>query len=270
MRRYAPLCSLSVAVIVFILHLFKAKFVRTDWITVALLVVIAFIPYISRMKTFSVGDVTMELRPEIEEAQSEIEESIPEGEDADSQRRTEQIYEEIISLADESVEAALIELRTEIESILRRILATQGIRPDGPQGAIQMFHLLEEEDTFEQDISESIQDVISLCNKAVHGFEVDKEDAVDIIELGFRVLDFLYSHYYEHAISPVKTTETSKEEVDDFRNSLYRLVTVVPTIREPRINERIVSQEALNDFLNGYNEFAEFIVEVERVEGKDE
>jgi hypothetical protein len=47
---------------------------------------------------------------------------------------------------------------------------------------------------------------------------------------------------------------------------MYRVTSVIPLVPEPILNVRTVSQEGLDMLLEGYNEYAEYIVGVERIE----
>ena len=48
----------------------------------------------------------------------------------------------------------------------------------------------------------------------------------------------------------------------EYRNAQYRLTTLVPLVDKPLKNVYIVDQEELDEFLEGYNEYAEFVVEL--------
>jgi hypothetical protein len=47
------------------------------------------------------------------------------------------------------------------------------------------------------------------------------------------------------------------------RDARYRVTTVVPLVTHPTRNMYMVNQEALDSFLEGYDEYAEFLVAVE-------
>lgn len=42
----------------------------------------------------------------------------------------------------------------------------------------------------------------------------------------------------------------------------YRVTTLVPLVNNPVKNVYVVDQEELDEFLEGYNEYAEFIIEI--------
>ena len=47
----------------------------------------------------------------------------------------------------------------------------------------------------------------------------------------------------------------------------YEVVTVVPLVDNPYRSKRIVNQEELDDLLKGYEEYAEFLVSINKIEG---
>ena len=264
LRRYAPIISVALAILVFLLHLFQINQVQTDWITVALLALVAVVPYLSRMTTLSVGQVEMQLQPEINEAQEEVDENIPETTGHSETGRTSEIRNEITQLAAIDPAPALLKLRTEIEQILFRILRSKGIKAkSSPRGLVT---ILASQGDLPPNVVDSINDVLELCNRAAHGGEINTKEAEEILNLGFRVLEFLYSIYYEDTISPAEEITIDTETVEQYRQGMYRLKTITPYVDEPKQNTRYLTQEALNDFLIGYNEYAEFIISIEKVE----
>ena len=54
--------------------------------------------------------------------------------------------------------------------------------------------------------------------------------------------------------------------MERLQSAKYRVTTVVPLVNEPTLNIRILDQDGLEELLNGYNEYAEFMVSVERIE----
>jgi len=45
----------------------------------------------------------------------------------------------------------------------------------------------------------------------------------------------------------------------------YQVTTVIPLVDNPKKCVRILTQEGLNEYLDGYNEFAEFIIDIKKV-----
>ena len=55
-------------------------------------------------------------------------------------------------------------------------------------------------------------------------------------------------------------------EVDIYISSRYRVRTIIPFKGNPVMNVYLFTKEELNTFLEGYDQYAEFIVSVEQAE----
>lgn len=51
-----------------------------------------------------------------------------------------------------------------------------------------------------------------------------------------------------------------------FQTSLYRVTTVVPLVKNPKMNVYIFNQKEFDDLLKDYMKFGEFIISVEQVQ----
>ncbi len=56
------------------------------------------------------------------------------------------------------------------------------------------------------------------------------------------------------------------EEAEIYRSSKYRVTTIIPSEKNPVMNVYLFNRDELNDYLTGYNKYAEFVVSVEQVE----
>ena len=55
-------------------------------------------------------------------------------------------------------------------------------------------------------------------------------------------------------------------EVDIYISSKYRVRTIIPFKKNPVMNVYLFTKDELNTFLEGYDQYAEFIVSVEQAE----
>jgi hypothetical protein len=55
-------------------------------------------------------------------------------------------------------------------------------------------------------------------------------------------------------------------EVDVYISSKYRVTTIIPFKENPVMNVYLLTKEELNDFLEGYDQYAEFLVSIEQAE----
>lgn len=56
------------------------------------------------------------------------------------------------------------------------------------------------------------------------------------------------------------------DEVDIYLSSRYRVTTIIPFKENPVMNVYLLTQEELNDFLKGYNQYAGLLISVEPTE----
>ena len=54
-------------------------------------------------------------------------------------------------------------------------------------------------------------------------------------------------------------------EVEEFWQKRYRMTTITPLVEKPKMTVRELSQDQLSEFLEGYHEYAEFIVELKEI-----
>jgi hypothetical protein len=55
-------------------------------------------------------------------------------------------------------------------------------------------------------------------------------------------------------------------EVDIYMSSKYRLTTIIPLRENPVMNVYLFTKEELDTFLEGYDQYTEFLVSVEQAE----
>jgi hypothetical protein len=111
--------------------------------------------------------------------------------------------------------------------------------------------------------------VVYLCNRAIHGEYVRPNNAKTILQTGIQLLEHLGFIIEERVVEPIETEPISAAEVEKHRNAKYRVVTIVPLVNKPVRNVRIFNQEGIDSLLEGYGEYAEFLVSVEKVDGSE-
>jgi hypothetical protein len=117
-------------------------------------------------------------------------------------------------------------------------------------------------------MSKPLHDIIVMSNQALHGKEIPLLEARPIVEIGMSLLDHLYWHSRNFFLKPSKGEPLSLLEVDQYREATYRLVSIVPYTENPVLNVRHLNQEDLDNFLEDYHEYGEFMVELTRIEPK--
>ena len=64
----------------------------------------------------------------------------------------------------------------------------------------------------------------------------------------------------------IESKNIGNEEVEIYMSSRYRVTTIIPLERNPVMNVYLFSKKELEDFLEGYSKYSEFIVSVEQAE----
>ena len=58
----------------------------------------------------------------------------------------------------------------------------------------------------------------------------------------------------------------TSEEEELFRNALYKVITVVPYVKNPEKRVYTLDQDQLDEFMDGYCEYAEYLISIEKID----
>lgn len=64
----------------------------------------------------------------------------------------------------------------------------------------------------------------------------------------------------------IESKAIGRSEVDIYLSAKYRLTTIIPFREHPVMNVYLFTKEELDHFLEGYDQFTEFLVSVEQAE----
>ncbi len=64
----------------------------------------------------------------------------------------------------------------------------------------------------------------------------------------------------------IESKAIGNREVDIYMSSKYRLTTIIPLKENPVMNVYLFTKEELDNFLEGYDQYTEFLVSVEQAE----
>ncbi len=64
----------------------------------------------------------------------------------------------------------------------------------------------------------------------------------------------------------IESKAIGSDEVDIYISSKYRVTTIIPFKENPVMNVYLLTKEELNDFLEGYDQYAEFLISIEQAE----
>jgi hypothetical protein len=262
---------LLAALAMLLCHSLGVRQIAVDNTSLILLAVMLLSPFVASIKKLKIGEFEAEIQPdEVSRVARQAEKSIPINlAGGASLRERDEAVTVIRSLAETDLVVALAKLRIEIETRLRRIenrMDPAAAKRDRPTPLASIIRKLASQEVLEADLGESIRDVVSICNRAIHGEDIRDVDARQIIDTGAEllgVLDLAVRHYASS--NPIEVQTITPEERDRFSTSTYRLTTIVPLVENPKRHVYRMTQEELVDYFDGYSEFAEFAVGLELI-----
>lgn len=256
--------GMLVTLFLFIAHIIKWEAIRVDAVTLALLGFLIIIPLAELIRKIKLGEFEAEIgREDIAKVQAKAAIDLPL-----SSVPTIAISEARVRiLSDEDPRLAVAKVRIELEEALKRLYAADAKQePNWRRLSLRrLIDNLIQREVLSPPVAGAFRDVIDLANRAVHSERVEPDVAKQLAVLGVRLIHEIHQLYMERALRPVETTVISRDEVNGYNTSRYKVTTVVPLIENPTRNTYILEQNALESFLEGYEEYAEFIVNIERV-----
>jgi hypothetical protein len=244
------------------------KFYHVNNFTVILLIVLILLPYFPLIKKIKYGDFEAEISPkevdDIKEASNNIPKQNIEGELQDP-------LDEIWGMVNSDPQLALAKVRIEIEKRLKTIFQiTQNENEKIPKrGVTYYIDKLNKKKIIEKNVLSVIEDIVSVANRAIHGEKISTDSAAELIETAYDIifhLDFIITDSKENKV----TKEIiSKDELEHYRNSTYELITMIPYVTNPVKRTYLLKQDELDDMLEGYNEYAEFMISLKNVDTED-
>ncbi|MEW5720325.1 MAG: hypothetical protein AB1817_17000, partial [Chloroflexota bacterium] len=229
---------------------------------------IALSPFISAITKIRFGDFEAEIDPkEVQKIKDEVTAQVTDTGQTRPTPEAENTLNAIHRLVDSDPILALAKLRIELEKSLNKLyrMTQADSQRQRPMSAGQLAYSLSTAEILPKDIAQSIRQVISICNRAIHGEEIRHQDAKSVVEVGTSLLSEIASYVNDLVLKPIESTEIDPTTVNDFMNARYRVTTIVPLVDHPRQEVRIVDQEGLDGLLEGYNEYAEFLVGITKV-----
>ncbi len=212
-----------------------------------------------------------EVRQKVEEAAPAQLESPGAEVEATHSRRVSKAEEELRGILDYDPTLALAKLRIEIERDLAEILAIKGDSgvPPRPRGVVGMMNSLLRIGVIDKPTADATRTIVAVLNQAVHGARIEPDEAAEVIDAGIRLLDRLsdiYLHVYEEAFQPVEEETLDMMDHESAQTDQYKVVTVIPLVPRPKRRTYVMTQTQLDSFLEGYDEYAEYLVSIEALQ----
>lgn len=248
-----------------VLHgLFDEDF-KVDSTTVLLALLIILIPYIPLLSKIKFGDFEAEIGHRDVERLGEKVEDIPSSPDTAIPGRKVQELEE---LAETDPTLALAKARIEIEKRLRSLEEIYLSKPSNRtvhRGLRQIVYDLQKQQVVESPLASLLHDIIAVANQAVHGATIERHNAIKLAQYASRVLNELDSIVVNRALR-AEAKAISSKTADAYRKAKYIMKTIIPYADEtPQMNTYTLNQDELDAFLEGYGEYAEFIISLKKI-----
>lgn len=264
--------SFGIALVLLADHSVKTGYLNVDSTSILLLVVMLISPFIAAIKKIKFGDFEAEIDiEEIRKIKSEAEKTLSESQEDREDVDVPEIYatsDAIRSLAGTDPVIALAKIRIELEKVLGQLSRFSSIKATGVSLGT-LINKLANQEVIRPDVGKSLREVIAVCNRAIHGEAISTEGATTIIDVGVELLEELYwlarAQATEGAIVE-KEIITSEEVEAYYHKKRYRLTSVIPYVENPKKIIREVTQEQLDEFLENYREYAEFIVDLTEIQ----
>jgi hypothetical protein len=262
--RFTQVVLMVITAFLLISHILKWSAIQVDSVTLALVGLLLVIPFVDLIRKIKLGDFEAEIgKAEVSKAQAKaaVELSPPTEEEMDVSEK------QVRELLQSDPRLAMAKIRIELEEALKRLYsATIGSEPDLRRTSLgRLVDALVQRQVLRGPVASSVRDVIALANRAVHGERIEASAAEELAILGVRLVHEIQQAYLEHLLQPVEKDVITPQEVDRYRSARYRVTTIVPLVENPARNIYVFDQEALESFLEGYEEYAEFIVSIKQI-----
>jgi hypothetical protein len=260
-----------VACALLLCHSLQIATITVDATSLILLALILLSPFIAAVKRLKIGDFEAEIEPaEVKRLVEQVTNEVPVVENPKAAVSEEPFSAgaAIRELAENDVVVALAKLRIELERTIQRLYS----RSHGGQSQPRTLSLrqvvgdLAARQVVPGNLASPIIEVLALCNRAIHGEAIRDRDARSVIESGVELLQAVEQLNREFGVAhPVEKVTISGAEVENYRTSRFRVTTVIPLVDSPQRVTYNFTHEELENFLDGYAEFAEFVVAVEKL-----
>jgi hypothetical protein len=249
-----------------LLHTLQWRAITVDTTTLALLGLIAIVPFLEYVRKIKIGGFEAEIDPhEVKRVQEQAADALIESPPT---AEIKPFKAQVLELVRRDPQLGLAKIRIEVERVLR--LMYDRIAPKTHQRRHltipRMVEVVQHHELVSSEIAAALREVTTLANRAVHGEHISMEDALSVAEVGADLIEQLQMAYTERILMPISSEIITIEELENFTTAKYKVVSVTPYVHNPKKETRILSQSNLGEMLEGYNEYAEFLVAIEKLD----
>jgi hypothetical protein len=187
MRNASWLIITIAGIVLIVVHGFWNDLFVVGYLTIIILLILS-IPFLSHfLKRAKVAGAEFEFRDEIENTKKIVKQSVEKSKSKNNGKSKPLPFETfnlhtVRRLLESDPILALASLRIEIEKKLR--LATKFFKlPSKKNSLSQIIDSLMEREILSSEQISALRKIIEMCNKAIHGYEISKDEVREIVDL---------------------------------------------------------------------------------------
>jgi hypothetical protein len=266
-RRYASLVAASSAALLIVLHLFWPNRFRVDAVTVALVAVILALPYLHLIRHIKIFDFEADIEREDVQRVADTVSRVQKKAVTENEGPVKAAYADIYELATVSPPAAFAQLRLRLQHSLLRMLESfdpaRNFRT--PPSSLTVARDLLALGAIEEIDAEALREVTAVANRAIHGAEIDPDDAREAIENGISLLRYFESLGWQ---KPDSEEMISNEKEHQLAAGLFKATTVVPlggALGRSKKRTYTVTQAQLESLYERFLEWPEYMIGLDAI-----
>ena len=183
-----------------IAHTFGVAAISVDTTSILLIALMLISPFASAIRKIKLGGFEAEIDPQevrriADSAEAQLAQETPKPEAAPRHLGPASA---ILELGDQDKVLALAKLRIELEKLLRQIASTgdpsKGHRSTALPNVLRQLTSL---DLIQARMLRALQEVLEICNRAIHGESISGESADRILHVGAELLESLYWQFID-------------------------------------------------------------------------
>lgn len=192
-------------ILIFLLaaHTFSLFNAVVDTYSILIIVLLIFLPVVPKIKKFKYGDSEIELSEEkVKELEKKVDMSLEKAKPLPktkikgySEENIQELEEYLFSLVESDPVLALAKLRMELELVIRDIRNSIIEKDRGRMSGV--FYMLMEignKSNIDRIVLHNTKEVIIVCNKAIHGEDINQDVARGIVKMGMKLINYFYGY----------------------------------------------------------------------------
>lgn len=240
--------------------LFDSSF-KIDNVTVLFVIILILLPYFHLIRKIKYGDFEAEITQKEVSAIEKKADEIPENK---NEKIKTEIVEQLNDLVEYDPNLALAKARIEIERKVNALANVYLKKQPRPYGLRSLVRELRENKIIDQNLGALLNDVVAVANRSIHGQDISKENAVKLISIAGKVIYELDLVVINNALKNETKEIIDWKQAKEYMDGRYILKTIIPLVKNPEMKTYKLNQVELDAFIEGYDEYAEFMISLEK------